>query len=239
MEKLQLECNEYKLYAPDSLKYITGNMHFILLDAIDVYKKLFNMEKWEQIQINFFDDIKKFRNFIYELRGEKESLPKYAKGTYDFGMINAFIESDIEKNSLEYNHKLYMASHELFHILYMKYILKNDYSKRIIWYDEGMAQLFSLENNDLLNKENFCRFYLRVKDQTKKIPNMNEIEHGNSFCNEFYNGYDLSYLAVRYLYDILSFDEFKKLMLNYDAIKKYGENILDLMFKYYDVKTKK
>ena len=35
-----------------------------------------------------FDDIEKFRNYIYDLRGEKESLPKYAIGTFDNGTVN-------------------------------------------------------------------------------------------------------------------------------------------------------
>ena len=45
----------------------------------------------------------------------------------------------------------------------MKYILKNDYTKRIVWYDEGMAQLMSGEKDEHVNKERFKRFYLRVQ----------------------------------------------------------------------------
>ncbi len=54
-------------------------------------------------------------------------------------MVNAYIEHDAQLN------RLYTASHELFHILYMKYTLKNDYSKRIVWYVEGMTQFMSGE----------------------------------------------------------------------------------------------
>jgi hypothetical protein len=52
-------------------------------------------------------------------------------------MINAFIEPEIQLK------RIYTASHELAHILYMKYILNDDYDKRIVWYDEGMAQYVS------------------------------------------------------------------------------------------------
>ncbi len=236
MEKLQIECKQYKLYSPDSLNYITDNMHQILTYKIEEYKKMFNIGDFDQLQINYFDDLEKFRNFIYELRGDKESLPEYAHGTYDNGMINAFIQNNIIVGSPLYKKKLYMASHELFHIMYMKYILKNDYSKRVVWYDEGMAQFMSGENDELLDLENLKNFYINVKEFTKIIPNLNEIKHGKSFCNENYNGYNLSYLCVRYLSEILTEEEFKDLMSNFEMIENYGKSILTDMFQYYDNK---
>lgn len=236
MEKIQLDCDQYKLYSPDSLNYITDEMHHILLNSIKKYKNLFNIACYKKIQINYFDDLDKFRNFIYELRGENKSLPEYAQGTYDAGMINAYISNNIKMDTPLYKKKLYMASHELFHIMYMEYILKNDYSKRIVWYDEGMAQYMSGEKDYLLNLELFKEYYLKVKESTKIYPNLNELEHGNIFYNDDYNGYDLSYLAIRYLSEILTEKEFKNLLGNFDKIKKYGENILNDMFTFYDEK---
>ena len=117
MEKLQYECIEYKLYSPDSLNYITDNMHNILLNKISEYKELFNINHLEQLQINYFDNLDKFREFIYKIRGEKESLPEYARGTYDKGMINAYMPTNLNVDSQEYKYKLYNATHELFHII--------------------------------------------------------------------------------------------------------------------------
>ena len=201
----------YILNAPQSLKYITDNMHDILNDKIEQYKKIFKIKQLNPIQINYFDNIEEFRNFIYKIRGEKESLPEYATGTYDNGMINAFIKPNIDINSNDYKIKLYLANHELFHILYMQYILKNDYQKRIVWYDEGMAQFLSGEMDELLDIEKFKKFYLKVKNNTLVIPNLNEIEHGTNFCNNNYNGYDLSYLCIRYLREIMTNEEFQNL----------------------------
>ena len=238
LEKFQCECDEYKLYSPDSLKYITDNMDSILKDKIMQYKELFKLDNLEPIQINYFDDINKFRNYIYSIRGEKESLPEYAQGTYDNYMVNAYINPNIIIDSPLYKHKLYMANHEIFHILYLKYILKEDYNKRIVWYDEGMTQFFSGENDMLFEEEKFQKFYLKVKDETKVIPNLNEIEHGTSFYNEDYNGYNLSYLCIRYLNEILTDEEFQSLMSNFDKIKEYGNTIIQDMFNYYDKKEK-
>ena len=44
--------------------------------------------------------------------------------------------------------RLYTASHELFHILYKKYILEKNNIDRVVWLDEGMAQFFSGEKRN-------------------------------------------------------------------------------------------
>ena len=183
----------------------------------------------DQIVVNYFDTVEKFREFIYEIRGERDSLPEYARGTYDNGMVNACVNPKFQLK------RLYTASHELFHILYMKYILDNDYSKRIVWYDEGMAQFMSGEK-DSLTDDAFKDFYLNVRGKTKVIPQMNSLEHGNSFVNENYNGYDLSYLSIKYLSEVLSADQFKDLMADFSKISQLGDGLIQKMFSYYDAK---
>lgn len=229
MQKI-IETNLCKINYSDSLQELAETTIKLLQIKIDEYKKLFNLQIDEQIVVNYFDNLEQFREFIYEIRGERKSLPKYAKGTYDNGMINAYIESNTQLK------RLYTSSHELFHILYMKHILKDDYSKRIVWYDEGMAQFMSGEKEKYNDEETFKKFYLKVRETTKEIPSLNKLEHGDSFCNDKYNGYDLSYLSIRYLNDILNKEEFIKLMSNFSNIKKYGNDIVTRMFIYYDEK---
>ena len=226
-----LETNLCKINYSDSLQELANATIELLQNKIIEYRKLFNIEFDDQIIVNYFDNIEEFRNFIYSIRGESESLPKYAKGTYDEGWINAYIEPDTQLK------RLYTSSHELFHIIYMKYILRNDYSKRIVWYDEGMAQFMSGEKDKYVDEECFKKFYLKVKEETKTIPNLNDLEHGNSFCNDEYNGYDLSYLSIKYLNDILNPVEFVKLMSDFSSIKKYGNDVVTEMFYYYDNKV--
>ena len=228
-----LETNLCKINYSNSLEELSKATIKLLQNKIVEYKKLFNIEFNEKIIANYFDDLEEFKEFIYKIRGERESLPKYAKSTYDEGMINAYIEPDTQLK------RLYTASHELFHILYMKYILKNDYSARIVWYDEGMAQFMSGEKDKYANEEIFKNFFLKVKENTKTIPNLNDLEHGNSFCNDEYNGYDLSYLSIRYLSEILDSEDFKKLMSDFSNIRKYGNDIVTKMFSYYDKKFNK
>lgn len=228
MEKLQFDNDYITLYSPDTLNSVNSRLQDILLSKIEEYKKLFNIENYRKVIINYFDDINKFREFIYNARGEKESLPSYATGTFDKGMINLFIDPEkIQTNSTYYDSVLYAANHELFHIMYKEIVLKNDYSKRIIWYDEGMAEFMSGEIS------NFNDILKRAIDTTKEIPDLNSLSHGNSFINDKYNGYLLSYVAIHYLYDTLSNEEFKSLLSDFDKIKLYGQNIVDKAFSYY------
>ncbi len=199
----------------------------LLNQKIPEFQSFFAISTNEKIVVNYFDTLEEFREFIYSLRGEKHSLPQYATGTYDNEMVNAYIEP---KSQLK---RLYTASHELFHIFYMKYILKNDYSKRIVWYDEGMAQFMSGEK-DKFTLDTFKDFYLRVKDNTKVIPNLNDLTHGNAFVNEEYNGYDLSYLSIKYLSEQFTKEQFRDFMADFSNIKKIGNDILPKMFLYYD-----
>ena len=225
-----LETNLCKINYSESLEDLAQATLSLLDKKIIEYSIFFGVNIEEKINVNYFDTVEEFREFIYEIRGERDSLPEYAKGTYDNGMVNAFVNPKFQLK------RLYTASHELFHILYIKYILNNDYSKRIVWYDEGMAQFMSGEKISLNDDSVFKDFYMKVKEAIKVIPQMNTLKHGNSFVNEDYNGYDLSYLSIKYLSEVLSTEQFKDLMSDFEKISQLGNNIIDNMFSYYDEK---
>ena len=130
-----------------------------------------------------------------------------------------------------------MSSHELFHIMYREMVWKDDYDLRIVWYDEGMAMLMSGERFSLEDEGKFKDFYLKLKEDTKCLSNMNELEHGNSFKNENYDGYDLSYLCVKFLYEIMSYDQFKGLIYDLDKVRNIGGSVLNDAFIYFDEKV--
>ena len=223
MEKKQFENNNFVLYSPDSLNDITENMESILKDSLELYKRIFDVDDFRKIQINYFDDIEKFRNFVYEIRGEDKSLPKYATGTFDGGMINVFIKPTTLKNA----RKKYISSHELFHIMYKELILEKKNLPRIVWFDEGAAQLFSGELKD----ENYETFVDDVISNTKVVPNLNELSHGSKFETEEYSGYKLGFIAVKHIYDELGMDEFKDLLSNPKRIYEYGDVVLNNIFE--------
>lgn len=233
MEKTQVDTDNYILYSPDSLKYITDNMFDILDKKLEEYKQLFGVKEYKKIKIYFFDSIEKFRECVFSFGEGNVSLPDYAAGVYDIGKMIAYLPADLKTGTLDYYWRLYYAPHELFHMMYLDIILKRDRSKRITWYDEGMAQLLSGENSDLENEESFKAFFENVKSETKRLPNLNQIVPGTSFCNDDYNGYTLSYLAARYLREKLDDEEFKALLGDFNKILEYGSSILEEMMQYY------
>ena len=214
----------------ESLEELIDKTLEVLNKKIKEYENIFNINIKNKIVINYFDKLEEFREFIYDIRGERTSLPEYAKGTYDNGMINAYIDINL------LDKKIYNASHELFHILYLKHILNGDLRNRIVWYDEGMAQFMSGEKDYLKDEKEFKEFYIQAKQRNRIIPNLNELWHGNSFYNENYDGYQLSYLSIRYLYEALSEKEFYSLLFDIEKVKEIGCDIAEKAIKYFENK---
>ena len=232
MKKIQFENNNFILYSPDTLKFITYDLEEILNESLNKYKEIFDVDDFRKVSIYYFDNINNFREYVYSLRGEKESLPEYAKGVYDNGSIIGYIEPNIIKETPLYTKRKLNASHELFHIMYQELIWDKTYD-RIVWFDEGMAQFFSNDYKSHLINKAYDEFVRQVFSKTKILPNLNELSHGSSFQNENYNGYYLSLIAVKYIYDSIGLEEFKKLLHNPNRIKEYGENVLKVIKEKY------
>lgn len=220
----QIDTPNYIIYFSDSLTYYINDLEQILNERIVFYNKLFDINSFRKVQINMFDNLDNFREYIYSLRGEKESLPTYAKGTFDKDMINIYIKPGIIIGTPLYYLELYSVTHELFHIMYKELIWSKKYN-RILWFDEGMAQLFSGEFNII--QSNFNCWFKNIINNTTTIPNLNKITFNNL-------NYDLCILAVKYLYDTLEIEELKKLMYTPNKIIEYGNNIVENALKYYN-----
>ena len=80
----------------------------------------------------------------------------------------------------------------------------------------------------------FPNWLNKIKSSTKKIPNLNDLIHGSSFETEDFSGYNLSLLAVKYLYDKLGIDRFKKIISSNNTIIELGNNIIEEAFHFYD-----
>lgn len=248
--KKQYESDNLKLCAPDSLKFMISDIVEYFNNNYIRILKFYHLEYYNQYCINLFDDLQKFRNFIiYDMRNGNDTLPDYAVATYDKGMCNQFIKFKkdekgvyiVNDNKVEYiPEKTYRKSiatpiHELVHIIYPNNVIHGNVELRVVWIDEGLAQNLSGEYSYLDNDLNeFIKFYKNVKNETKIIPKLKGIKHGKDFKNENYDLYKLSYLAVRYLFKIMSQDEIYNIIMDYDKSNEIGEHIMNDMFEYYD-----
>lgn len=66
MPKKPFENNNFILYAPDSLNYITNDIEIILNESLELYKGIFDIDNFRKVQINYFDDIEEFRKLLYD-----------------------------------------------------------------------------------------------------------------------------------------------------------------------------
>ncbi len=213
----------------------------IVKDMIEVsgYKTkeiydFFKIDGFRCVTVNLFDDKDKFKTFVADIRGVSvDDLPKYATGTFDNGMINAYINPNVKKNSIFYKRIIHMIFHELTHVIYLEYIIKNDNSKRVVWLDEGLAQNLSGEFND----DDFDNFLNKFKS-FKNIPNLSKLKHGKKFVNDDYNGYILSYLLVKYLIQVNGYDDVLKILQNHELSKEVANDLINEMKEYYLGKSK-
>ena len=219
-----LETAHFNIRYSESLEQLVQATGRVIEKKIKEYEEFFCEPINTKIVVNFFDNYEKFSEFLWGLNAKKYFGTRYSEEKLGvFGPGNFLTILVNPKSQMRH---VYTANHELFHLLYKWLTYKNDLSKRFIWYDEGMAYFMSGQCDYLKDENKFLEFYLRVKKNTKIMPNMSVLHHGKEFINENYNGYDLSYLSIRYLHETLSPEEFKALYSDFDKIKTLGVDIV-------------
>lgn len=226
MEKMQLKTDSYTLYGPDSLREIIKPALHILDKKKLEFCKLFGVEDFRPFNIYIFDDIEKYRKFVGD--AGSNNMPSYSIGSFDKD-IYAYINPE--------KYKVQNLAHELFHVMYKDLILEKLNKPRIIWYDEGMAQMLSGERYD--NSEKYFKWcFLDTLEKTKLFPEkLNELKHEEgTFSTKDYDGYSLGYISVMYLREMLSEDEFKEVLHDPDRVFELGQTVLNDAFDYYNKK---
>ena len=225
------ENGEYKIEYSERLNLSIEN----LLNNLNINNvlNLFNIDKFRKIKIILFYYINIFRDYINEMRGNN-SLPKYARGVFDGGNIYLCISNYKNIDEIKLSKKLI---HEIFHIVYKELVWNKDNKERIVWFDEGMAQFISGEYSKiLLDEELFNNWFYNILQKTKEIPVLNGKTHQNNFVTDTYNGYALSLISIKYLYDTLGLEELKKLLYDNEKIIGYGKSIANDSINYYKEK---
>ena len=221
------ENEDFMIFAADKLDDFTTDCIATITEQKQKILDFLGLDRFRKVEVNLFDNQETFLNFIKKLRWSKAKIPEYCRGTYDNNMVNLSITTPIENPRKLMNAIL----HEFIHIIYN---LQTD--RRVVWLDEGLAMNLSGEKNGLLDDESLKSF-ITQKILPMNLPSdMNQLNHGAMFVNEEYNGYDLSYLAVRYLLETKSKNEIHEIIRNSDKALELGKDVLPCAMSYYSNK---
>lgn len=185
----------------------------------------------------------KVKAFIYkDIPSLVEGLHRRGFGPYPEYMNACMIDEDIQNgiersinlyepsikgSETEYSRKEYnnVIFHELIH-----YITDMYYGKLPEWLTEGIAKYL-----DGTYKEDLTNLMSTIK--TYEIPDISTMQ-GDSFVlssNEktIYNGYDLSYIMIRYIIEVYGKDYLFTLMQNKEQIDKIAQSTLIEAIEYF------
>ena len=215
--------NELTILCSKGLENFSKEFIDFYNERIDDIKKKLMINADPKIIVALTDDVK-YANFTYGY----SDFSGFFTDTGAFAYINLNGEKD----------KIYMFNgllHELTHYFYLNYVYGKD-KKRIVWVDEGIAQFLSGQKNQLLNNDKYYQF-LKENLNFEGSINLNELRHSDkSFGNK--NGYNLSYIAIRYLYETNNQQTFINIIKDYDLLIKTGEVIIDEVKDYFNEKYK-
>ena len=217
--------------------------YILYIDKFLEISKLIIIEWFEKSYQEF-----KVNTFIYKDNiSLREGLKRRGLGLYPSYMIACMVDEDLEKNirrsinfyepktlkeKKEYNQVVF---HELIH-----YITDMIYGKLPEWLTEGIAKY--LDGSYKENIENL------INDQIKnyEIPSIKEMKGDFFVLTKFeeissnekkeitiYNGYDISYLMIRYIIETQGKTYLFELMNNKGLIEEQEEQILSSALDYF------
>lgn len=209
--------NYLKILCPTSLVDFSHRFINYYNNDINRIKSFFEIEEDVDLVVALFDDLEKI--------GYHYSKTDFSGYFTDNGAA-AYVKEN-GKYSDDYLFKGIM--HELVHYLYKNYVYGTD-KKRITWVDEGLAQFVSNQKKDFLDDEDSIRNLIIENDGI----NLNRLNHDDKSFGEN-NGYKLSIIAIKYLYDNNSHDDFIKIIKDEKTLLNVGENIISDIRRSYGI----
>ena len=205
----------------DNLEKLVTNFVCYYKNNINELLKKFYLGSIDKMEIRLFSD-KDLLSYIPYKLGD-------FAGFFNNNGVNCYININGKKSEDDI---IKAIMHEIVHHIY-RYYIEDDADNRVIWFDEGLAMNFSLQNDKYKDEDTFKEFLNNRVFSITNIPCINNLKHGSDFVNKNYNGYDLAYLAVKYLIENNSDEDFYLIMKNKKVIRDIGENILDIAINYY------
>lgn len=227
----------YQVYASSYFDKIMPELSAYLDKGIISVMNFFDLEHISKLKIYLYDDAEEYQKLFKTLYP-----PNGIAGC--FGYEDVKIYADL--NKIERYRLFTCILHELTHVIYRNYIQEKGINNRIVWFDEGLASFLSGEKNTLLDNDRLKEFIeTRINSEEKEIPKISYLhKHGASY-GEFvdtktkkYNGYDWSYLMIRYLIETLSKEELNELMRSKQNILDIEGTIINDTYNYFTKKVK-
>lgn len=209
---LSIKNNDLMIYCSSGLEKFSNEFIIFYKENIDRVKKELFINKKINLIVALTDDKEK-AGFVY---GES-AFSGFFNDTGSFAYIN--LNGNKTK---DYMFKGLM--HELIHHLYKYYVYGAD-KDRITWVDEGIAQFLSGQKEELQDEKKYLSF---LEENIKFIDNidLNRLNHNDrSFGNN--NGYNLSYIAIRYLYENNSHVEFINIIKSKEKLLELGGIVIE------------
>ncbi len=208
---LKIKNNNLTIYCSNRLENFSNEFINYYNENIEKIKEELSIYQETKIIVALTDDEEK-AGFVYE----KSSFSGFFNDTGAFAYINLN-----GKKTKEYMFKGLM--HELTHHFYKYYVYGKE-KERITWVDEGLAQFFSGQKDELKDDKTYKTFLEENLEYITDI-DLNKLNHNDrSFGNN--NGYNLSYMAVRYLYETHNHKEFIIIIKNKEKLLELGSTIL-------------
>ena len=215
----KIEFDNLLIYCSDGLFEFSNEFIQHFNANIDNIRRILGIANNKKLIIALTDD-ENLAGYIYG----KSSFSGFFNDTGCFAYINLFGD----KNK-EYMFRGIM--HELIHHLYKYYVYGKD-KQRITWVDEGLAQLLSGQKQELENNDNYMLFLREnLKNKDNSI-DLNKLNHEDrSFGNN--NGYNLSYIAIRHIYENSKLSDFIEIINDSDKLIKIGSSIVQEVNDFY------
>lgn len=220
---LKIKNNNLTIYCSNGLEKFSNEFINYYNEKIEKIKEELSIFQETKIIVALTDDEEK-AGFVYG----KSSFSGFFNDTGVFAYINLN-----GKKTKEYMFKGLM--HELTHHLYKYYVYGKE-NERITWVDEGLAQFFSGQKDDLKDDKTYKTFLEENLEYSTNI-DLNKLNHNDrSFGNN--NGYNLSYIAIRFLYETHNHKEFIDIIKSKERLLELGDIIIVKIKKDYGFSIK-
>jgi hypothetical protein len=218
----KVENGDFAILCPNTLLHFS----YKLLDILTTYKKrileFYDLDTYHKIRVNLFDNEVDFKRYLEEIRGKEINAGiRASMDNFEINYIVNTLELDYDIDKY-----LHIGTYELLHIIYNETIAR----KRVIWVDEGVASNLSGKMNNLKDKNNFKEFINKLPDIEF---NLNDLGYNKEMITKEYNGFDMSYIAVRYLIEKYSYERVREIIRDYNLSINTGVNIYNQALKYY------